>query len=496
MNPQNKQSMQIVTAHSWRIYLFSLSLILLAALSLPGLPVYANTITVNTTVDDIDVNGNCTLREAIRAANLDQPVDACSAGNGADKIVLQAGNYVLTLPGIDEDDALQGDLDITNDLIIDGADEAVTIIDANDLDRVFHVLTGDVQFSRVTITGGDVVYGGGLYVQDGTVILTNSRVTNNTAFQGGGIMALLEDSTLTLRRSVVSNNSADNGAGIVNGLSTMIITDSLVQDNTAVFDGGGISNLAANLIVVNSTISGNSAGEAGGGIYASAIAGNEATGLYNVTISNNSAFDGGGVFTETGFEDVFLQNSIVAGNFGNGGSGPDCNGTLISGGYNLIQSAVNCTILGDPTGNVTGVLPYLGPLQNNGGPTLTHAIYLSSSLAVDGGNPTGCVDTDNNLLATDQRGYVRPVDGNGDGVAHCDMGAYEFNSPGVPTPTPTATSTSTLEPSSTPTTTATATPTTTATPTPTTTATPTATTPPDPSQDVNVHLPLIVKSNN
>jgi hypothetical protein len=81
---------------------------------------------------------------------------------------------------------------------------------------------------------------------------------------------------------------------------------------------------------------------------------------------------------------------------------------------------------------------------------MTHAFFLSSSLAVDGGNPTGCTDQNSEILGTDQRGFVRPIDGNGDGQNRCDMGAYEFNSPGVPTPTPTPTNTPAPPPTATP----------------------------------------------
>ena len=88
----------------------------------------ATTILVNTLADELNANGNCSLREAIRAANLDQAVDACAAGNGADTIVLQnAVTYTLTRAGAD-DTAINGDLDITDDVTIVGGN---AIIDAN-----------------------------------------------------------------------------------------------------------------------------------------------------------------------------------------------------------------------------------------------------------------------------------------------------------------------------------------------------------------------------
>ena len=71
------------------------------------------------------------------------------------------------------------------------------------------------------------------------------------------------------------------------------------------------------------------------------------------------------------------------------------------------------------------VAQILGPLKNNGGPTQTHAL-LAGSPAIDAGDPSGCRDSQGALLATDQRGFARHVDGNNDGIARCDIGAVEF----------------------------------------------------------------------
>ena len=84
----------------------------------------------------------------------------------------------------------------------------------------------------------------------------------------------------------------------------------------------------------------------------------------------------------------------------------------------------DCTVNG---GGVTFAIPQLGPLQNNGGPTQTHAL-LSGSPAIDGGNPNGCRNQFGVLLLKDQPGLRRTVDGNRDGTARCDIGAVEFGS--------------------------------------------------------------------
>jgi hypothetical protein len=160
-----------------------------------------------------------------------------------------------------------------------------------------------------------------------------------------------------------------------------------------------------------------------------------------------------------------MRNSIIAGNRDHSPTGtqhPDCSGAITSEAYNLIESTTGCAITGNITGNLTGASANLGPLQNNGGQTLTHALQAGSP-AINAGTPTGCIDDDAAILDTDQRGYVR----NG----RCDMGAYEFNSPGAATSTHTPTATRTPTATATRTPTRTAMPTRTATPSPTRTPT-------------------------
>ncbi|MCA9955524.1 MAG: CSLREA domain-containing protein, partial [Anaerolineales bacterium] len=82
--------------------------------------VHADTITVDTTADEVNTNGNCSLREAILSANGDTAVDSCTAGSGADVITLPPGTYTLSLAGAGENAAQTGDLDITADVTING----------------------------------------------------------------------------------------------------------------------------------------------------------------------------------------------------------------------------------------------------------------------------------------------------------------------------------------------------------------------------------------
>lgn len=183
-----------------------------------------------------------------------------------------------------------------------------------------------------------------------------------------------------------------------------------------------------------------------------------------MTLTNSTVADTGGLVTSPSDGPIYLRNSIVK---------DICSGNMTSEGYNLLTS---CVVTGDITGNITGVDPNVGPLQDNGGPTFTRAL-LSGSLAIDAGNPAGCTDVFGNPLTTDQRGFTRPTDGDSNGSAICDIGAYEFGAV-MPTATPTPVGT----------------PAPTATPTYGVTHTPTPSSTPVGSGVSKLYLPFIVRS--
>lgn len=116
---------------------------------------------------------------------------------------------------------------------------------------------------------------------------------------------------------------------------------------------------------------------------------------------------------------VALKNTILAGNSADY-SDPDCEGSLTSEDSNLIQNTTGCTISGGGH-DLIGLAANLGPLQSNGGPTLTMAL-LAGSPAIDAGNPAGCTSPGGNLLRADQRVYPRPSPRGG----RCDIGAFEL----------------------------------------------------------------------
>jgi CSLREA domain-containing protein len=466
-----------------------LAVSLLAALAWAIQPVRAADITVTTTTDEHNTDGDCSLREAIIAANTDAPVDACPAGSGSDTVYLPAGTYTLTVAGTNENDALTGDLDVRSHLTLLGAGKLNTIIDGNGLDTVIDAQgIGTTTLSGVTIRGGTPY---GVRAQGHPVTLTNARVRDNA---GIGIVSYI---SLTLIDSRVYDNITTTSGGGIYNYGTATLINSTVSGNTSGEYGGGIYSQGT-LTLVNSTISGNTAESHGGGIMASGP-----TYLYNVTITGNSADsdttntgEGGGVYVASS---LTLRNSLISGNFDLSPTGnvhPECSGAVVSDGYNLIANTTGCTLSGATSDDLVGVSAVLGALNNNGGPTLTHAL-LAGSPGIDDGNPAGCADDSGALLLTDQRGFAR----NG----ACDIGAFEYNSPGAATATPTrtltptrtATATSTRTPTATttaPTPTATATSTHTATPT---TGTPSSATPPvvpttDSGGSWPVYLPLLM----
>jgi hypothetical protein len=145
--------------------------------------------------------------------------------------------------------------------------------------------------------------------------------------------------------------------------------------------------------------------------------------LLQVTITDNNAHQGGGILLVPG-GGAGTRNSIIAGNrVDPAGAGPDVFGTFTSGGHNLIGDASGSIwhingALGDMLGtDANPIDPRLGTLQNNGGPTQTHAL-LDGSPAIDHGDNT---DTP----ATDQRGAPRARDGDGNGSRVVDIGAFE-----------------------------------------------------------------------
>ena len=267
-----------------------------------------------------------------------------------------------------------------------------SILDGEDARRGIDVNSGLTAFiEQFTISRGKEDGAAGIS-NHGILTLFECTVKNNIDIgdsnsEGGGIR-IGDSGTLYLFNSTVSDNQSSSGAGIFNAEGTVVITNSTISGNSARGTGGGINKLGGTIHINNATISNNS--------------------------DNKETDDpiAGGIHNEAGGT-VNLKNSIVAQN-NNGGS--DCNGTITSSGYNLMGDISGCTFT-PSDGDMINVDAQLGPLQDNGGLTFTHALKIGSP-AINRGNPPSCEDHQGSPLDSDQRFYPR--------VQRCDIGAFEF----------------------------------------------------------------------
>ena len=212
-------------------------------------------ITVNTVDDELNSDGDCSLREAIEAANLNGPVDACVAGSGDDTVVVPGGTYVLALAGAGEDGNQTGDLDILDNLTLTGAGAKDTILDGNGLDRVVQIQIGrTAEINALTVTGGLVTdFNGGGISNLGTLTLNDAILRGNTVasseYWGGalGNDALVQSATATVNRSLIMDNAGVLGGGLANTAmsfltATLHIDQTIISDNSASVAAGGLYN--------------------------------------------------------------------------------------------------------------------------------------------------------------------------------------------------------------------------------------------------------------
>jgi hypothetical protein len=327
-----------------------------------------------------------------------------------------------------------GELRLTNSVTIAGPGATNLAVDGNANSRVFHIAQSNtVTLTGLTITNGNF-NGAGVYNDRAKLTISNCTVIGNSTANftglGGGFYSYY--GTADIINCTFSGNSAIYGAAIYNDHSTVNIQNSTIAANMAQGGGGGILNDGISgpgaLTVANTTISGNSGRFFGGGIAADARFGGSGIKVINCTFNNNA---GGNIFYESSFGDVDNPGLMQIGStiLDNGGaSGPDififdANSkiTFVSLGYNL-SSDDGAGVLSNATDHIN-TDPKLGPLQDNGGPTFTHA-FTCRSLAIDNGRNFSDA-------ATDQRGFAFPRifddpaatnTAGGDGT---DIGAFE-----------------------------------------------------------------------
>jgi predicted outer membrane repeat protein len=388
------------------------------------------TVALDLLVYNNDDSGPGSLRQAIIDNN----------ASGSDTIVFSnvvTGTITLT----------SGELLINKALTIVGPGPTNLAVNGNGASRVFHITSNAITvfISDLTITNGLVSgsfpgnVGGGIWNDHATLTLSNCVISGNSGGNGPG-GGIFNDGAVSTRfadlriiASTVSGNSGGGyGGGIWNygyqGTAYLSINSSTVSGNSATGNGsfgGGIYNEGtsglATLSVIASTFSSNSASQFGGAIYVNgAGSGNGAFSANASTFSGNSAALGGGIFIQGvgGTAQVQITTTI----FKTGLSGANIvnNGGTVSSafGYNL-SSDNGGGVLTNSTDKLN-TDPLLGPLADNGGPTLTHAL-LPGSPAIDQGKSFG--------QTTDQRGEPRPFNfpaiANANGGDGSDIGAFE-----------------------------------------------------------------------
>jgi CSLREA domain-containing protein len=348
------------------------------------------TITVNTIEDESNTDGDCSLREAIEAANTNLGVDGCDAGSATqnrDAIHFALGQKAKIV--------LSSELPTITDpagLNINGQKSKITV-SGNDQVRVFFVNPGaELTLSRLRVVDG---------------FATSPNPNGAGLFNGGGTV-VVKDSTFT-GNSVASDIQGALGGAIENNSGTLVVMNSTFSENSSNGAGGAISNnTLATATITNSTFFSNSAGGKGAAVFN--FPGGSTT-ITNSTFSENIVSGSGGGSTIAADSSITLRSTIVA----NTTQGTNCQGNTTDGGYN-IDDDDSCNF-SQANNSLPNTEPQLANgLANNGGLTRTIAL-LTGSPAIDA-IPQGDNDCAT-IIRRDQRGVVRPQ-GTG-----CDIGAFE-----------------------------------------------------------------------
>ncbi len=394
---------------------------------------------------DIVVNGNCSLIDAIKAANRDQAVKGCPAGEGADTITLSANTGLQwDPPKITSDMTIDGqgytihgnnrfrifyieeghtvaihNLTLTRSmaryksshLVMDGDDASggavynegtLTISDSSFIHNVADEYGGAIH-NEGTLTISDsefidnraVALGGAISNYDGTLVIIDSRFSGNTSEDGGAILNGL-GGRLAISNSSFNNNAAAVGGAVSNKAAEATISGSSFIDNRAKGIGGAVHNWFGKMDISSSSFSGNSADYRGGAVY---VDGNYPAALTHLTLANNTAGQGGGIYMGVSAE-VNLYNSIIAHS-----EGGDCFGELNENIGNFIEDGSCSPAFSDD--------PMLGARVEPEDGSPAHYPLMVDSPAIDAADEEYCPNTD-------QVGTVRPQE------SSCAIGAVEY----------------------------------------------------------------------
>ncbi|MEM9728409.1 MAG: choice-of-anchor Q domain-containing protein [Myxococcota bacterium] len=394
-----------------------------------------------TVAEDCDDGNECTVPSCDEGQCQETPVDDGTLCDGG---VCQSGacveSFACTEQGIRDAIAEGGgphlfscdgptlvtteaEIVIDNDVILDGGGNLQ--VDGDDSHRVLSVASETVaELIGLEISGGRALIGAGI-MNDGTLTIREVTLRSNTQagpgdVGGGGIFSLM--GTVSISDCLIEDNTTEGlGGGVTLQSGTIVRTT--VRANTALI-GGGVG-VGGEVTISDSTFEGNMATNAGAGIFGGP---DSSVTITNSTVSSNTVTGQGGGVAAAGF--MILNNSTIAGNTAAGaaaifsGGSLTLTNTLVSG-ESVASGQVNTgggnlespgDTLGLGSGDQVDVSAEdlaLGPLQDNGGPTATHAL-LPGSAAIDQVAVEDCI------VDADQRGEPRP------GGTLCDTGAFEL----------------------------------------------------------------------
>ncbi len=410
----------------------------------------------------------------------------CPAGQPhptTDTIVLASATYALT-GAANENNNASGDLDISptnvnGPVVIDGQGAGATTIDPNDSDRAIELRNAGTAIVRdLTVTDGSLTNGAGAGIQAGStdLTLTNVAVTANqiagtvaSSMHGAGIDVGVGGSLTVSGSSIGPDNqivATAAGAGTVRGAGVNLassavasIDRSTLEDNvisgtaSQTLLGGALSTLDSeeDLTITNSTVNDNAmtggGTQQGGGVLWDESGGDDELVVENSTFEGNtvgSGQNGGAIYAGGPATVAFATFGPTAPADMNGaglydagvvqvraslfetGTNDDCGGGVpASLGFNVEKTGNDC-FFNQPT-DVLSSQALLSPagLDDNGGPTMTHALRSSASDALDHVPPPSCIGAAGAALTQDQRGAARPFDFGGDSGPQCDVGAFE-----------------------------------------------------------------------
>ena len=393
-------------------------------------------ITVSTTIDQVD-GDTSSVANLIASPGADQEVslrEAIIATNntpGHDRIYLPADTYKLSLTGPDgENAALNGDLDITDDLTIQGQDQTSTTIDAADVIRHFEIhgvsfeatdltltrgsandsagtlrqSTGDTALSRVTVENSNSGnYGGAIRIDGGTLTVVDSVFENNKTGQGGGALALRGAAQATIVETNFIRNNSNNDGGAIDNAARLTIIDSEFERNTTYDDGSAVTSTGT-VEITDSDFTNNTTSTGGGTV----------TNRGTMTVSgayfeSNQVGSSGGGIVNNG--QMLLEDSTFYDNISNGLSATNGGGAFAAS-LGSSSTLNNITFSENRAANFGGAI-----FDIDGDITVTNATFYKNFAEAQGGAISlrnGSIDVSNSIFSENSTltRLINHLDGN------------------------------------------------------------------------------------